>query len=343
VITIKGSYEHEGEERWKRHLPSAKTLVIGLLILLSVGALIFFGWMVRGVSVGSACLLVDPVTGSISEPIIGPTWFVKSPWVGDVHYYAVDKVEMWTNWGPTVVGNETVWVEIERGEFPAVRCLSSDGLEIEVDLLVRWSLDVTKLKELYRNFPDLQWKNKVITSVIREETRDVISHYSAVEVIERRAEITTEISIRLTEALLAEPSLVEAIVRGSVEVDFRGIDPPVEFLNAIQRKLAAEQAMIQAEFERSRMLILANASAQAKILEAYGIAESNLIVANATAEAIESIARETGMDSAEVGRIYLSMILLKEIAEKVPDAKFIILIGSPAEGPMYLIPIEGSD
>jgi len=92
----------------------------------------------------------------------------KAPWVSDIHiYYAVDSVGMWKEG------------ELQ-GDFPPITPISKDGLRIEVDVLVRWSLDPTKLKALYQRFPNLDWKNRVVSSVIRETGRDVIGQYTAI-------------------------------------------------------------------------------------------------------------------------------------------------------------------
>jgi regulator of protease activity HflC (stomatin/prohibitin superfamily) len=122
----------------------------------------------------------------------------------------------------------------------------------------------------------------------------------------------------------------------NIEVDLRDIDPPVEFLKAIESKLAAEQAQLQAEFERNRILILANASAAEKIIAAEGEATSRLIIANGTAESIRIIADDLGMNATELTNLYLTLEALKEIAKTTGN--FVVILGD--EGLTYLIPLE---
>ena len=220
-----------------------------------------------------------------------------------------------------------------KGDYPAITPISKDGLRIEVDLLVRWSLDYTKLKDLYQRFPRLDWKERVVSSVIRETGRDVVGQYTAVQVIENRSIITKALSDEITAALYAEESLLNSLE--NIEVDLRDIDPPVEFLQAIEAKIAAEQAKLQAEFEREKILILANASAGQKIIEAEGEASSRLIIANGTAEAIRIIAENAGMNATELTNLYLTLEALKEIAKTTQN--FIVILGQ--DGLTYLIPV----
>jgi regulator of protease activity HflC (stomatin/prohibitin superfamily) len=259
--------------------------------------------------------------GTISEPIKGPTWFLKAPWVSDIHiYYAIDSVGMWTE-GQV------------QGDYPAVTPMSKDGLRIEVDLLVRWSLDYTKLRELYQTFPALDWKTRTVSSLVRETTRDVVGHYTAIQIIENRSDITQALSDGIVATLFAEKSLGDTLV--SVEVDLRDIDPPIEFLQAIENKLAAEQSKLAAEFERERILVLANASAREKIIAAEGEASARLIVANGTAESIQLIAENAEMNATDLTNLYLTLEALKEIAET--SENFVVILGQ--DGLTYLLPV----
>ncbi len=303
-----------GNRRWLLRL--AVVMFIVLIIFAVIIPLTIF----RTVGVGYAAILVDPIGKQVSDPIAGPAWFLKAPWVSDIYvYYAVDSVGMWKE------GDLT-------GEFPPITPISKDGLRIEVDVLVRWSLDPTKLKALYQRFPNLDWKDRVVSSVVREIGRDVIGQYTAVEIIENRSVITRVLSEEIVASLYAEESLLNALL--NVEVDLRDIDPPADFLQAIEAKLAAEQAKLQAEFEREKTLVLANASALAKIIAADGEASSRLIIANGTAGSIRIIAEDAGMNVTELTNLYLTLEALKEIAQTTQN--FVVIMGQ--DGLTYLIP-----
>ena len=293
-----------------------------VFILLILFAIIVPLTIFRTVAVGYGAILVDPIGQSISGPITGPAWFLKAPWVSDIHiYYAVDSVGMWREDGI-------------QGDYPPITPISQDGLRIEVDVLVRWSLDPTKLNALYERFPNLDWKERVVSSVVREVGRDVVGQYTAIQIIENRSVITQVLSSEIVSSLYDEESLLNALI--NVEVDLRDIDPPIDFLQAIEAKLAAEQAQLQAEFERERILILANASATEKVISAQGEASSRLIIANGTAESIRIIAQNAGMNATELTNLYLTLEALKEIAKTTGN--FVVILGQ--DGLTYLIPLD---
>jgi len=311
-----------GEASWfeKRHwLVRGATAVLIVLILF---AIIIPLTVFRTVAVGYGAILVDPIGRSISGPITGPAWFFKAPWVSDIHiYYAVDSVGMWKEDGL-------------QGDYPPITPISQDGLRIEIDVLVRWSIDSTKLKALYERFPNLDWKDRVVSSVVREVSRGVVGQYTAIQIIENRSIITQVLSNEIVSSLYSEESLLNALI--NVEVDLRDIDPPIDFLKAIEAKLAAEQAQLQAEFERERILILANASATEQIIAAQGEAKSRLIVANGTAGSIQIIAQNAGMNATELTNLYLTLEALKEIGKTTE--RFVVILGQ--DGLTYLIPLD---
>ena len=268
-----------------------KTLLTwGLIIILIIGVVFGALWAANSwvtLGVGDAMIIVDRSTGTVSEPILGATaGFLLDGFkriVGLQYpvfiYYQIDSVGMWSEW-KLEGGN---WIESARGDYPAVKTLSKDGLEIEVDILVRWSLNPNKLKQLYEKYPNQNWKDVAINSIIREEVRDTIAEFTAIQVIEERARIADELEQSIKRGLLEESTLQGVIVEGDLLVDLRDIDPSIEFIKAIEAKLAAQQSKIQAQFEYERALILAQAESQ-----------SMIIVANGTRQAIETILKITG-------------------------------------------------
>jgi len=314
-----------------------RALVVGLLIILMFAGIFAAMWASNSwvnIRVGTAMLIVDASAGTISGPVLGAAagFYLDGfkRMLGLQYpiyiYYQIDSVGMWSEW--KLEG--TVWVESARGDYPAVKTLSRDGLEIEVDLLVRWSLNPASLKELFKRYPNLNWKDVTINSIIREEVRDTISRFNAIQVIEERATIADELGQAIRDGLLAEPTLEDVIVTSNLVVDLRDIDPSIEFVKAIEAKLAAEQAKIQAEFEYERALTLARAEAQSKI-----------IVANGTREAIDIITSITGeTNTTRIAELYLTLEAFKVIA---PNTKsFIVIYGTGGIPLVYAIPTNST-
>jgi len=283
-------------------------LTIALILILIVS--IMFGLtMVISVGVGHAVLLVDPLTKSTSEPIVGPTYVVKAPWVTAVDvYYATDSFE------------------------DTIACFSSDQLEMQIQILVRWSLDPGKLRDLYQNYPRLNYKQSAIESIMAETIRLVTKNFTALQTIEFRDVVRNEVESAVQQEVMKEPSLAGALVQ--FEFDLRNIGYPTKYTAAIEDKLVAEQQKIQADFEKQRILILANATAQEVIIKAAGDAEAKVIEANATREAIELVLESAGQNGNEtrIAELYLWVQALQRIA---PDID-ILIVGS--EGTPVLIP-----
>jgi regulator of protease activity HflC (stomatin/prohibitin superfamily) len=130
--------------------------------------------------------------------------------------------------------------------------------------------------------------------------------------------------------------LAGALVR--FEFDLRNIGYPGKYTSAIEDKLVAEQQKIQADFERQRILVLANATAQEVIIKASGEAEAKVIEANATKQAIELILEPVGQSGNEtrIAELYLWVQTLQKIA---PDID-ILLVGT--DGTPVLIPANST-
>lgn len=293
---------------------STRMLAVAVSMAFLLVFLVVFGLLcVIYVGVGHAAILVDPISRTTSEPILGPTYAIKAPWVSAIDlYYATD------SFGDTIP------------------CFSSDQLEMQIEVLVRWSLDTSKLRELYSNYPRLNYKEAAIESIVAETIRLVTKNFTALETIEFRDVVSNQIETAVLEAIIAEPSLAEALMR--LEFDLRNIGYPAKYTSAIEDKLVAEQQKIQADFERQKILILANATAQEVIIKAKGDATAKVIEANATKEAIELVLASVGQsgNQTRLAELYLWVQALQRIA---PDVE-ILIVG--ADGIPVLIPTNST-
>ena len=295
-------------------------VALAILLIIVVGSIMLFS--VGHIDVGYVAVIVDPITGSTKAVGDGSyaRYFFKPPWASVYKVYvATDSVHMWSEGG-------------QRGEFPAVETLTKDGLEVKVDITVRWRVLPSEVVNLYKRFPALDWREKAIIPIIRETVRNLIVQFDAIETIEKRGVISAMLEEELVRAFEEEPSIQGAIILEGI--DLRRIALPDAFVKAIEAKLAAEQLAIAAEYNRTRMLVLANATATSQIIEAQGLATSRLIIANATRRAIEIIASEEGVDVGEVTNLYLYLETLREIAEK--GGSIIIVSGEDR----FLIPLQ---
>jgi regulator of protease activity HflC (stomatin/prohibitin superfamily) len=301
------------EEEFGRGISTRVVALISVLVLFLIFMAVFGLVMVIQVGVGHAVILVDPITRSTSEPILGPVYAVKAPWVTAVDiYYATDTFE------------------------DTIPSFSSDQLEMQIEVLARWSLDANRLRDLYANYPNLNYKQTVIESIMQETIRLITKNYTALETIEFRNVVRDQVEAAVIAELDTEPSLAGALRQ--FELDLKNIGYPAKYTSAIEDKLVAEQQQIQADFERAKILILANASAQETIIKASGEAEAKVIEANATKQAIELVLQsvDEGGNQTRMAELYLWVLTLQRIA---PDIE-ILIIG--ADGVPVLIPTNST-
>jgi len=306
---------------YREKVPLIGTVLLILLILFGVFVAIFAFTMFVNVPVGNAVILVDPLAKTISKPRLGPAWVYKAPWVKPVQIMvAIDTLGMWGD------GTDP------RADFPTTKCFSRDQLEMEIDIMLRWRLDVSKVKQLYQNLPQRNWKHDVIASIAREQIRIVTKEFSTIETIEQRDYVAQTIKDAIWNKLSTSIPLAGALT--DFEFELRNIGYPEKYTSAIEEKLVKEQEKIQAEFEKERILILANATAQQVIIEATAQAEAKIIEANATKEAIELVLASVGETEnvTRLAELYLVVQTLQRIAPEID-----ILIMAP-DGTPLLIP-----
>jgi len=301
--------------------PKIGIAIILILVLIGGSTLVFFLTMWVNVPVGNAVVMVDPVGGKISEPILGPTWATKAPWVTPVQIkVAVDILGMW--------GDGTD----RTADFPTVKSFSRDQLEMEIDIMMRWRLDPSKLKQLYENLPQKNWKNDIITSIAREQVRIVTKDFNTIETIEQRDFVAQTMRDAIWNKISTSAPLAGAIT--DFEFELRNIGYPARYTSSIEDKLVAEQQKIQAEFEKQIIIINAAANAEKITIEAAARANATVIEANATREAIEMVLEAAGADSSNetrVAELYLVVQTLKQIAPEID-----ILIMAPDGTPILL-------
>lgn len=274
----------------------AAIIIIGLILLA-----VFFGTMFYTVGVGEAALIVDPITKDVSGPILGPTWSIKMPWQSAIVIYtAMDSLGMW--------GDGTD----EYADFPTVPCFSKDQLEMNIDVMTRWQLDINKIEELYRQYPACNWKDTTIASTIREQMRMITStEFSAIQTIEQRDVVRARIEEAIWTKLCDLPSLKGAII--NFEFELRNIGYPESYTAAIEAKLAAEQAKIQAEFEAQKIIVLQQAEADALLIYAQAQADAKVIEATGIQEAINTLVANSNMTDAEYNQFLETYITLKAL------------------------------
>ena len=296
-------------------------VLIIIVVLIAIFAAVFFLTMWVNVPVGTAAIMVDPLAGTISSPVVGPTFATKAPWVNAILVkVSVDTLKIW--------GDGTD----RTADFASVNSFSRDQLEMEVDMMIRWRIDIQNLPKLYEQLPQLNWKNDVIASISREQVRIVTKDFSTIETIEQREIVAAAMGDAIRTKLMQSAPLSGSIIE--FEFELRNIKYPDKYTSSIEDKLVAEQQKIQADFNRQIIVINATANAEKITIEAAANANATVIEANATKEAIELVLEAAGVDSnmdTRIAELYLTVQTLKQIAPEID-----ILIMSPDGTPILL-------
>jgi regulator of protease activity HflC (stomatin/prohibitin superfamily) len=280
-------------------------VIIGVLALLS-GA---------SVGVGDVALVVDPLSGTVSNPVVGPRWFVKLP------YQSVVKMPYSTQY--LILSNSD-----PNADFASLMCFSSEGIEVTTDIVVRFGIDVNKASALYTSYPAMNWEFTTINSITSETTKGITKNYSWIEIKDKRVELADQIQAAIVTALSAEPSLKGAII--NIEVDLKNVAFPDRLVNELQSTVAAQQAVVTAENQRKSAIILANATAQTALIQAEGEARAQIARAQGEADAIQQIIAVVGQDGWQT---YYNMQKLKEISPNIDT----LIVGTDGN---FLVPLK---
>jgi regulator of protease activity HflC (stomatin/prohibitin superfamily) len=301
----------EYSNRYQINPKIAIAVTIVLVVLVSFVAVFFFTMWVN-VPVGNAVVMVDPIGGSISEPIRGPTWATKAPWVNPVQIkVAVVTLGMWGD------GSD------RTADFPSVMSFSKDQLEMEIDIMMRWRLDVSNVKQLYENLPQKNWKDDIIASIAREQVRIVTKDFNTIETIEQRDYVAQTMRDAIWNKISTSSPLAGAII--DFEFELRNIGYPDKYTIAIEDKLVSEQQKIQADFERQITIIEATATAEKITIEAAAQANATVIEANATREAIELVLEAAGADASNETRVAELYLVVQTLQQIAPDIDMLIM------------------
>jgi regulator of protease activity HflC (stomatin/prohibitin superfamily) len=286
---------------------------VAIVILVVVGVFALLSG--ASVGVGDVALVVDPISGTVSNPVVGPRWFFKLP------YQSVIKVPYSTQY--LILSNSD-----PNADFASLMCFSSEGIEVTTDVVVRFGIDVNKAAALYQSYPAMNWELTTINSITSETTKGITKNYTWIEIKDKRVELANQIQSAIVVALSDEPSLKGAII--NIEVDLKNVAFPQRLVDELQSTVAAQQAVVTAENQRKSAIILANATAQTALIQAEGEARAQIARAKGEADAIQQIIAVVGQNGWQT---YYNMQKLKEISPNIDT----LIVGTDGN---FLIPLK---
>ena len=157
--------------------------------------------------------------------------------------------------------------ESQRMGDDAIRVLSADGLEVEVDLTILFRLLGDKAPEVLRTI-GMDYRDKIVRPVARTKIRDFAANYDAVSLYSAKRE---EFQQRLSKAIEEEFGKRGIVLE---QVLIRNIGLPQSVKTAIEAKINAEQESQKMRF----VLEKEKQEAERKRVEAEGIADYQRIL-----------------------------------------------------------------
>jgi regulator of protease activity HflC (stomatin/prohibitin superfamily) len=166
-----------------------------------------------------------------------------------------------------------------------------------------------------------------VNNKARQLIRDVISKVSLDYLIENRDQIAKQIEQQYREAVEGDPALAGLVE--ILDVNVLNFILPAQVTDAINRKVAAQQDALRAQFERQRVeelaranytrtVLAAMAEANATITRAKAQAAQITLIADATRTAIEMLIKAAGANATEAARLaelYIYLSGLREVAQ----------------------------
>lgn len=206
--------------------------------------------------------------------------------------------------------NKMVKIEVRQQQvMEQMAVLSSNGLEISIDLSVWHQPVFAKLPLLYKE-KGIEYVERVVKPAIRSATRSVIGRYTPEEIYSSKREVIQE-EINIETRKVLERQYVQLN-----EVLVRDIMLPPTIKTAIENKLKQEQESLEYEFRLEK----AQKEAKRQLIDAEGKAKANQIL---SASLTDKILQEKGIEAT------------LELA-KSPNSKVVVVGGGKDGLPLIL-------
>lgn len=206
--------------------------------------------------------------GEVSDEPLSPGLHLKVPWIQSIGTLST-RTEAYTM---SSTANEG-----EKMQDDSIDALTTEGLNIKVDLTVRYHMNKGNAPRVYSNIGDMNAvTSKVVRPTIRSSVRSCSAKYSVNAIYsDKRDEFSDCISNRTNDQFQEIKGFdVEAI-------QLRNVMLPQKVRNAIQEKEATQQQIEQ----KQNQIEVERKERQRKVIEAKGIAESNQIIGQSLSDA----------------------------------------------------------
>ncbi|MCL2198591.1 MAG: SPFH domain-containing protein [Defluviitaleaceae bacterium] len=228
-------------------------------------------------------------------------------------------------WIPNEVQRFDLQVREQSFAFSAY---SVDAQNINGYVTVLYQLtDARSAMQVAEQFGSMHNLESRMDGVFLEEIQNVFARKSAMEIVAQRAFLSQEIHQNLT-----RPEITGQFHVRIHTVSVESIVFSAAFEQAVENRMITEQAMMQAEFERERALVIANQQLEVARLES----EAVIVAAQADARALSIMQDAWGDLGTEVREIMLRQQMINSWDGVMPR----VVAGGSGAGEMQFI-IDG--
>ncbi len=170
----------------------------------------------------------------------------------------------------TKTQNYTMSSTVDEGQVKAadaITVLSQDGLEVNIDLTILYTIIATEAPKIVRTI-GLDYEAKVIRPTTRTRIREVAVYYNATDLYSsKREEFENKIKAKIEKDFAERGLILEQML-------IRKIDLPKSVKESIERKITAVQEAQRMEY----VLQKEQQEAERKRVEARGVADAQKII-----------------------------------------------------------------
>lgn len=199
---------------------------------------------------------------------------------------------------------------------------TSDQQPITVDLTVRYSIDPSRVGEVFEKYSKDGDLSSYVQTATSESFKAVTAKYTAPELISKRADVSINVIETLRKKLEQFGAKVISIDMRNFEFDPKYMAAIQSKVNQEQLKLAAENKVLTVEAEQREKIVTAEAEMQATKLTADGDAYRVVKAAEASAESlrIQNEALSKNKEVLELRRIEVELAKANKWDGKLPEA-----------------------
>ncbi|MDQ7091306.1 MAG: SPFH domain-containing protein [Methylococcales bacterium] len=173
-----------------------------------------------------------------------------------------------SNYGFSFFRNEVINIDMRPTTYrEQFKILAQDDLNVTVGVHAVLSLEQNSIKKVVEDYGGENSYIRFVQKSFRTYVRNAIQPYTSKEIKQKRDFIAKKLKIKLEGYLTKSPFKVHSVVVGNIDY------PPI-VVEAIEKKLVAEQLLAEKEIQKA----IAIKDAEIRVEEAKGIAAAQEII-----------------------------------------------------------------